>query len=142
LKNNTVILYNYCVDFKIKGGFLLLTNFSELKTRAKDEMLCSFCDKGLRCGFALLSKDGKIYTGHAVGFPDGYRLDAVDMAVYSALADGKTRFLAGALCAEAAPSKDALVRLSSFSDMMFCLSIGETSLDTTLKKLLTQLGEK
>ncbi len=120
----------------------MLTNFAELKTRAKDEMLNSFCADGSRCGFALLSRDGKIYTGHYVKFSDGYSLDAVDMAVYSALSDGKTKFLAAALCAESAPSKAALARLSAFSDMMFCLSIGETSLDTTLKKLLTQLGEK
>ncbi len=120
----------------------MLTNFDELKSLASAEMNKSYPAGDKKCGVALVSKNGKIYTGHRVAFSDGQILDAVDMAVYTALADGETKFLATAICGNEPPSKSALRRLSSFSDMMVSLNIGAVSADTTLRKLLLQLGEK
>lgn len=120
----------------------MLTNFDELKSLASAEMNKSYPAGEKKCGVTLLSKSGKIYLGHRVCFADGHLLDAVDMAVYSALADGCTKFLAAAICGNDAPSKSALSRLASFSDMMVSLGIGAVSADTSLKKLLLQLGEK
>lgn len=120
----------------------MLTNFDELKSLASSQMNKSYPTGEKKCGVTLLSKNGKIYQGHRVCFPDGYLLDAVDMAVYAALADGNTKFLAAAICGNDAPSKSALSRLASFSDMMVSLNIGAVSADTSLKKLLIKLGEK
>ena len=119
----------------------MLTNFDELKSLASAEMNKSYPVGEKKCGVTLLSKNGKIYTGHRVHFPDGTLLDAVDMALYSALEDGCTKFLASAICGNDPPAKSALLRLASFSDMMVSLNIGAVSADTSLKKLLMQLGE-
>lgn len=119
----------------------MLTNFDELKSLASSEMNKSHPAGEKKCGVTLLSKDGKIYSGHRVCFADGLLLDAVDMALYAALADGCTKFLAAAICGNDAPSKSALKRLSAYSDMMVSLNIGAVSADTTLRKLLLQLGE-
>ena len=119
----------------------MLTNFDELKSLASSEMNKSYPAGNKKCGVTLLSKNGKIYSGHRVCFPDGIILDAVDMALYEALSDGCTKFLAAAICGNEAPSKAALRRLAAFSDMMVSLGIGAVSADTTLRKLLLQLGE-
>lgn len=119
----------------------MLTNFTELKFKASAEKDKSYPQNGVKTGVALLAKDGRIYTGHSVCFSDGHTLDAVDMAVYSALSDGNSKFLAAAFCGNEAPSKAALLRLSKLSDMMVSVNIGQVSADTTLKKLLLQLGE-
>lgn len=119
----------------------MLTNFTELKTKAAAEKEKCY-PKGVgNCGVALLSKNGKIFVGHSVIFSDNTKLDAVDMAVYSALSEQETKFLAGAICGDVAPDKKAMLRLSQFSDLMLSINIGQTSTDTTLKKLLFQLGD-
>ena len=120
----------------------MLTNFDELKAVASGDMNCSFPAGDKKCGAALAAKNGKIYKGHRVQFADGLVLDAVDMALYAALADGETRFVAVAVCGNEAPSKAALRRLAAFSDMMVSLGIGAVAVDTTLRKLLLQLGER
>lgn len=120
----------------------MLTNFDELKTLASREMNKSFPAEDKKCGVALVAKNGKIFTGHRVAFSDGQLLDAVDMALYAALEDGQTKFLAAAICGNDAPTKASINRLAAFSDMMVSLNIGAVSADTTLRKLLLQLGEK
>ena len=120
----------------------MLTNFDELKSIASGEMNKSFPAEAKKCAVAVAAKSGKIYKGHRVQFPDGQILDAVDMAVYAALADGETKFVAAAICGNEPPSKSALKRLAAFSDMMVSLGIGAVSANTTLRKLLLQLGEK
>ncbi len=120
----------------------MLTNFDELKTLASCQMNKSYPAGDKKCGVALVSKNGKIFTGHRVCFADGQLLDAVDMALYAALEAEQTKFLAAAICGNEPPSKSALKRLAAFSDMMVSLNIGAVSADTTLRKLLLQLGEK
>lgn len=120
----------------------MLTNFNELKSIASAEMNKSFPAGDKKCGVALAAKGGKLYKGHRVCFSDGQVLDAVDMALYAALEDGETRFVAVAICGNDAPAKSALCRLAKFSDMMVSLNIGAVAADTSLKKLLIQLGEK
>lgn len=119
----------------------MLTNFDELKSTASAEMNKSYPAEDKKCGVALTAKNGKIYTGHRLCFADGNILDPVDTALYTALADGQTRFVAAAICGNEPPSKAALKRLASFSDMMVSLNIGAVSADTSLRKLLLQLGE-
>lgn len=125
-----------------REGFSMLTNFDELKSLASSEMNKSFPAEEKKCGVTLTAKSGKIYKGHRVAFSDGQILDPVDMALYAALADGETKFLAAAICGNEPPSKAALRRLASFSDMMVSLNIGAVSADTSLRKLLLQLGDK
>lgn len=120
----------------------MLTNFDELKASASREMNKSYPEGGKKCGVSLVAKNGRIYSGHRVEFSDGSILDAVDMALYSAIEDNNTKFIAAAICGNDAPEKAALIRLCSFSDMMISLNIGAVALDTSLKKLLLQLGEK
>lgn len=120
----------------------MLTNFDELKTLASSQMNKSYPAEGKKCGVTLTTKSGKIYEGHRVAFSDGLILDAVDMALYAALAAGETKFLAAAICGNEPPAKAALRRLASFSDMMVSLNIGTVSADTSLRKLLLQLGDK
>lgn len=120
----------------------MLTNFDELKSMALSHTNKSFPPEEKKCGVAISGKSGKIYAGHRVCFSDGLVLDPVDMALYAALADGETKFLAAAICGNEPPSKAALRRLASFSDMMVSLNIGAVSADTTLRKLLLQLGDK
>ncbi len=120
----------------------MLTNFNELKTTASSEMNKSYPAEDKKCGVALASKSGKIYLGHRVGFSDGSILDSVDMALYAALSEGDTKFMAAAICGNDAPSKAALRRLAAFSDMMVSVNIGAAALDTSLKKLLFELGER
>ncbi len=120
----------------------MLTNFDELKTLASGEMNKSYPAGDKKCAVAIAAKSGKIYKGHRAAFPDGQILDAVDMAIYSALEAGENKFLAAAICGNEPPSKSALRRLAAFSDMMVSLNISAVSADTSLKKLLLQLGEK
>lgn len=119
----------------------MLTNFDELKSLASSEMNKSYPPEDKKCGVTITSKSGKIYKGHRVCFPDGAVLDPVDMALYAALANGETKFLAAAICGNEPPSKAALKRLAAFSDMMVSLNIGAVAADTSLRKLLLQLGE-
>ncbi len=120
----------------------MLTNFDELKAIASSEMNKSFPAEDKKCAVAVAAKDGSIYKGHRVAFSDGQILDAVDMALYAALADGQSKFVAAAVCGNEPPSKAALRRLAAFSDMMVSLNIGAVSANTTLRKLLLQLGER
>ena len=120
----------------------MLTNFDELKSIASSEMNKSFPAEEKKCAVAIAAKSGAIYKGHRVSFSDGTLLDAVDMALYAALADGQTTFVAAAICGNEPPSKSALKRLAAFSDMMVSLNIGAVSANTTLRKLLLQLGER
>ncbi len=120
----------------------MLTNFNELKSAASAEMNKSYPAEEKKCGVALASKSGKVYLGHRVCFPDGFVLESVDMALYAALSADDTKFMAAAICGNEAPSKGSLIRLSRFSDMMVSLNIGAVSADTSLKKLLLQLGER
>lgn len=120
----------------------MLTNFDELKSIALGEMNKSYPTEDKKCAVAIAAKSGKIYKGHRVAFPDGQILDPIDTALYSALEAGENKFLAAAICGNEPPSKAAMKRLSSFSDMMVSLNIGAVSADTTLRKLLLQLGEK
>lgn len=119
----------------------MLTNFAELKSLASAEMNKSYPAGDKKCGATLLAKNGKLYSGHRVCFNDGEVLDAVDMALYAALEEGCTKFLAAAVCGNEAPSRSALLHLANYSDMMISLNIGAVSADTSLKKLLLQLGE-
>ena len=120
----------------------MLTNFDELKSMASAEMNKSFPAEDKKCAVCLAAKSGAIYKGHRVAFSDGTVLDAVDMALYAALGGCESKFVAVAICGNEPPSKAALRRLAAFSDMMVSLNIGAVSANTTLRKLLLQLGEK